>query len=255
MPAGVVVVKDWSDLEAGIDIYLGTSQLAIQPLRIFDASGSFLAGITALGNFQGGLFLPVVATFTASGQITANTGLVIIDATGGNVAVTLPAVGGGGLNRTLTIIRKDSSANTASIVTSGGATIDGSTATILLENQFGGVTLYGDAANHWFTTRPDFAEAARAIKTVTTTYTVLRSDNKVLGDTTAAAFTITLPAASGVPAGWEVRIEKIDATANGTLTVSRAGADTIEGATTVALATLYSNTKLTSDGVSVWYKL
>ena len=39
------------------------------------------------------------------------------------------------------------------------------------------------------------------------------------------------------------------------VTVSRAGADTIEGATTISLTTQYKKAVLQSDGTSVWYDL
>lgn len=86
----------------------------------------------------------------------------------------------------------------------------------------------------------------------TAAYTMLTSDFAVTGDATTAAFTVTLPPATNT--GMLVHIKKVDASVNA-VTVSRAGTDTIEGATTQTLATQYASTTLIADGVSKWLKL
>jgi len=86
-------------------------------------------------------------------------------------------------------------------------------------------------------------------------YTILATDRAVL---TNAAFTAprtwTLPAASGVNAGQHLIIADAQGTVTGTntLTVSRAGSDTINGGTTVVLNSANGYVDLVSDGTSKW---
>lgn len=89
-------------------------------------------------------------------------------------------------------------------------------------------------------------------------YTILSTDRTV---GTNAAFTApriwTLPAASSVNAGQTIMVADFASgvTASNTLTVQRAGADTIIGgttSTTVVIATAGGRTDLRSDGVSKW---
>lgn len=71
-------------------------------------------------------------------------------------------------------------------------------------------------------------------------------------DASGGARTITLPAANaanGRPIA--LRIVKTDSSANA-VTVQRAGTNTIEGATSIALTTQWSSAWLVSDGVSSW---
>lgn len=73
-----------------------------------------------------------------------------------------------------------------------------------------------------------------------------------LCDATSGAITATLPAASASKA-WFVLIVKTDSSVNA-VTVTRAGADTIEGATTVALALQYAKWAGYNNGATPWYK-
>lgn len=84
----------------------------------------------------------------------------------------------------------------------------------------------------------------------TAAYTMVLGDFTILADATTAAFTVTLPAASNI--GELVHIKKTDSSANA-VTISRAGADTIEGATTVSLANQYNSRTLVSNGTATWY--
>lgn len=77
----------------------------------------------------------------------------------------------------------------------------------------------------------------------------------VLVNASGGARTITLPAANAL-GGRPIRyqIQKTDSTAN-TITVQRAGTDTIEGVASVVLSLQWSNVVLVSDGVSAWVAL
>ncbi len=83
----------------------------------------------------------------------------------------------------------------------------------------------------------------------TATYTATIADWFITGNTNA--FTITLPDCA-TNAGLTFFIKKIGGDAN-TVTISRAGSDTIEGATTYALATQYKSVTLVSGGGTIWY--
>ena len=71
-------------------------------------------------------------------------------------------------------------------------------------------------------------------------------------DTTAAR-AITLPAAGGVTAGrFYVFSDTTGNSATNAITISRAGSDTIEGGTSVTIASAYASLMLISDGTSKW---
>lgn len=72
----------------------------------------------------------------------------------------------------------------------------------------------------------------------------------VLCDTTVAGFTVTLPLAAK-SVNCQIRVMKTSADGN-TLTVSRAGADTINGANTQTTAAQYGKFTLVPNGVSKW---
>lgn len=73
-----------------------------------------------------------------------------------------------------------------------------------------------------------------------------------LCDATAGAIVATLPAASASK-GWFILIVKTDSGGNN-VTVTRAGSDTIEGATTVALSAQYQKWAGYNSGATPWYK-
>lgn len=73
-------------------------------------------------------------------------------------------------------------------------------------------------------------------------------------DATTAAFTVTLPAISALTRPWEVAIRKTDSGANA-ITVARAGSDTIEGDSTISLATQNKGVILKPNHKTKWYKI
>lgn len=91
------------------------------------------------------------------------------------------------------------------------------------------------------------------LRTVSANTTLTPNDaGLVLVDTSAGSRTITLPAASaagGRPIRY--RIVKADTSAN-TVTIQRAGSDTIEGAASIVLTTQWSSADIVSNGVNAW---
>lgn len=87
--------------------------------------------------------------------------------------------------------------------------------------------------------------------TKTTTYTAANTDFGIAGDTTTAAFTITLPTAASLP-GKQFWFIKINAAANN-LTVAAAAGDTINGAATQVLSAQFAVLRIMSWGGTLWY--
>lgn len=86
-----------------------------------------------------------------------------------------------------------------------------------------------------------------------TNATLTASERLVYADTSSGNITLTLPAASAVGAYTVVSVVK--AAAANTLTAQRAGSDTLNGGTSVALTAQYARVDLVSDGVSKWTSL
>lgn len=147
---------------------------------------------------------------------------------------------------------------------------NGTTNDLSLKNRTG-VTIFAVAAN---TTRTRAGTAAngaddgsgqlqvagsisRTQRTLTTNTTLSAStDNVVFVDATAGSVTLTLPAANSWAANSQtrssmLRIKRIDSSGN-TVTIQRAGADTVEGATSVTLAALASK-DFETNAVSAWW--
>ncbi len=83
-------------------------------------------------------------------------------------------------------------------------------------------------------------------------YTVLGDDDIISVTTGASAYTVTLPASTGN--GRRVVVIKADSGV-GAVTVARAGADTIEGATSVSLATQFKKCHLIDYASGLWMDL
>jgi hypothetical protein len=78
---------------------------------------------------------------------------------------------------------------------------------------------------------------------------VAGSSSLILADTSGGTITINLPTASGVK---RFHIKKIGGAANA-VTINRAGADTIEGGTSVSTSTDYVSWTIYADGSATWY--
>lgn len=99
-------------------------------------------------------------------------------------------------------------------------------------------------------TKPKLASNAKDLNVVseTATYAVLSSDDLILCDATSAAFTVTLPTASGIQ-GHVVRIKKTDSTFN-LVTLATTSSQTIDGVTTRKIATQNEQLVVCSDGTN-----
>lgn len=86
-----------------------------------------------------------VRTFTASAALTAADEHALVDASGGNLTLTLPSAAGD-VGRTFTVIKTDASANTVTVDPAGTETINGG-ATAVITRQHTALTIISDGAN------------------------------------------------------------------------------------------------------------
>lgn len=83
-------------------------------------------------------------------------------------------------------------------------------------------------------------------------YTATAADTIVALTSLTAARTVTLPSASGVPAGKQLIVKDESGSCNGSNTITVAG--TIDGATNLVLNSAYASVRLYSNGTS-WNKV
>lgn len=83
---------------------------------------------------------------------------------------------------------------------------------------------------------------------------VAANDSVLCYTSITAARVVTLPAANSVTAGWKILVYDASGSASGvnTITLTRAGADTINGGTTSVIDTAYGCRELISDGKKSW---
>ncbi len=115
---------------------------------------------------------------------------------------------------------------------------------------YGGLDLHGTlknagAANGGAVKVDDGISYAYASKSGA--YTVTSADHAIACDATAGAFSVTLPGAASVGAGFVLVIKKVDSSGNA-VTVDGNGSETIDGALTYSLASQWKYVALMSDG-------
>lgn len=104
------------------------------------------------------------------------------------------------------------------------------------------VLAYDNATSKWIN-KP----IRKTITEVSTTYTILSSDDVILADGT---FDVTLPSAVGLE-GKEYVIKNVG---SGAITVYPDGSETIDGSASVSLASQYDSVRVVSNDV-VWYEI
>lgn len=87
----------------------------------------------------------------------------------------------------------------------------------------------------------------------TAAYTIVVADDGKLvdADATSAAFTVTLPTVASAGDGFIIIVKKTDSSVNA-VTIDGAGAETIDGATTLVLSSQYDSAALRCDGTE-WH--
>lgn len=111
-------------------------------------------------------------------------------------------------------------------------------------------TLVADAVPNIVRSTGVYPTGAGPVTSVTTTYTILASDETILADASGGAFTVTLPTAVGIT-GKRYSIKKTDSSTNA-VTVDGDGAETIDGDANFELALQDEVIGLVSDGTEWW---
>lgn len=220
--------------------------------------------------------LPVqVETGTSYAVTEADRGDLISFSNASPVAVALPQAGGGIVNGWYVWLTNRGAGTVT--VTPSVSTINGNAAQAIVTNET--LLLVSDGAN-WFgalVSAGGVSSVAGRSGAVTfqasdrngshlnidsatargdASYTILATDRTVV---TNAAFTnphtFTLPAANAVNAGQMLVVADLAGgiSATNTLTIARAGSDTLNGGTSIALNAAYASAMLWSDGVSAWF--
>ena len=98
------------------------------------------------------------------------------------------------------------------------------------------------------------ADVAQRTTVADASYTALPSDRTIAYTALTAARVVTLPAASAYPTGTQLLVvdEAGACSATNTITLSRVGADTINGASTAILAFAFGYMALESNGAGKW---
>lgn len=96
------------------------------------------------------------------------------------------------------------------------------------------------------------AKTGRNVRTVTTTYSALVTDDVIFADASGGSFTITLPAAA-VSTDVRLDIKKIDSS-GGVVTVDGSDAETIDGQLTQLLTAQWSSITVVCNGTA-WFIL
>lgn len=253
-------------------------------LNRYNLSGSF-QGTDLMSEFTtGNILLNSLKTGSAAPTTTGTTKMVITDANGRLSFDNIPAGGGGITDPGSNGILSRTALNTVSARTitgtsnrisisdgdgvSGNPTIDidaayaGQTSITTLGTIGTGTWSATAIATNKGGTGATSIAAARInlqIEGRTTVadlnYTALTTDKYIAYTSISAPRIVTLPAANAVNAGYEIWIsdESGSVTTTNTITIQRAGADNVNGATSVTISTLYGRRKLVSDGTSKWF--
>lgn len=192
---------------------------------------------------------PVLPIITKASDYTVVVGdlgkKINVDATGGDVTITMPtalAAGDGGF----LAIQNVGASGSVVINKSGGDTINGGSS-IRLRAKDDAVDLVADGAAVW--TGNVTADFRTNASSKTTSYTVLQSDlGRIIPvNATSGALTVNLPPAATVGSGFWVMVQKTDSSANA-VTLDGNSTETINGATTYALQSQWDIVGVQSDG-------
>ncbi|SDR10158.1 hypothetical protein SAMN05519103_00746 [Rhizobiales bacterium GAS113] len=218
------------------------------------------------------VLVPFQRTAVADANYTATFGDSLIAYTSITAArtVTLPAAASYQKGAQLTIIDESgscSATNTIGITRAGADTINGGTS-LTLNQAYAYVALESDGVSKWTIVDSSVPLTASAILSNRASlgidshtsigdanYAALTTDYYIATTVAlTAARTITLPAANSVPPGREIVIndEKGGVTATNTLTIARAGADTVNGGTSFVIDRAFQGISLRSNGTNAW---
>jgi len=191
-----------------------------------------------------------IITKAANYSVTADDlgSLFVLDATGGSFTLSLPHAAGVASGKGFDVLVVGTSGS-VTLDGDGSETINGST-TLVLRAQYGSVQVVSDGAN-WQALATRIPATTPAAKTTGFTVALADEGRMFLCDATSAGFTATLPSASTAGNGFRVGFKKTDASTNA-VTMDGNASETIDGATTLAMAARYDTIWLICDGTS-WH--
>lgn len=148
--------------------------------------------------------------------------------------------------------------NLSGVLHNTPVTITGGNGTATLANQTANTALLGPVSGA--ATTPTFRAIAPQDTAQRTTFSnanaSISAGTAYLGQTgtMSASRVVTLPAANSVPAGYQLVIadESGSVSNTNTIVLTRAGADTINGATTEPMTAAYTHRRLISNGTNAW---
>lgn len=201
--------------------------------------------------------LGLTPTGVKTGNYTAAAGdLVPCDTSAGAFTLTFPTAPA---DNTVIGIKLVATGNALALALGGSDVFNvagGSTSgSLTLANQCI-VCLYKASSAIWYVVASDLPYSTFVKRTTVAdaAYTILATDRYVALTSITAPRIFTMPAANSVTAGQELLIkdESGSVSATNTLTISRAGSNTIDGATSLVLQSAYTWARFVSDGVSKW---
>ncbi|HET6606754.1 MAG TPA: hypothetical protein VFG62_08810 [Rhodopila sp.] len=140
-----------------------------------------------------------VTTVDASTTLTAdNAGLVLVNASAGNVVITMPAVAGaGGIRLPFAFMRTDESVNTVTVETASTDTIWPSGTSSISVAGLGQLTLIGNGSSQWLNSG---RSAPGPVVSLTAAATLTAANNGALVEQSApSTITTTMPTPVGNP--------------------------------------------------------
>jgi Major tropism determinant N-terminal domain len=175
-------------------------------------------------------------------------------------AVSLPAAASYPVGSILWIVDESGSCSTTNTITAtphGSDAIEG-LASAALNGPYGALGLESNGANGW-TIAAVRIHAVSRTPVSDASYSALITDRTIAYTAITAARTVSLPAAEafpsgagGVPARLAIVDESGACSASKTITVNRAGSDTIDGATSFVIEAAYGGVELESNGSNAW---
>jgi hypothetical protein len=157
---------------------------------------------------------------------------------GTTYTVTLPAASG---NSGRVLYIKRNSSGTITIDGNASETIDGAT-TLLLSTSLASAVLICDGSN-WFSFGGSGSGSSLIIQSIAAAGAIAAATNLALCSGTT--YTVTLPAAATVGAGWQLYVKR---TSSGNITIDADASETIDGSLTYVLRQTLEGVKLVSDG-------
>jgi len=209
----------------------------------------FLGSFTT--NYEGILRQHVRPPRTTAVSTPTSGQLYLMDTTSAAISQTLPAVTTFFPGDMLTFI-KTAGANPITISPGGSDTISGGTAPVVLSDPVDSVVFIRGhlTTADWHVLKQPIGPRWNVTAVATSVVTAQLGDLQRC-DPSGGAFAVNLPAVTAGNEGAEIIVKNVTASVNA-ITITPAGADTIDGAATLVINTARGVARIVSNGVSDW---